>query len=299
MPMKKINLGELSDLLAEGPAGKEKQAKQAKAIRELSEALLLMVKRIRPYEVPVETDDNTIRFGLIGDTHIGSGYQRTDALRAFYKFCYETGVQKVLHCGDVIDGWRVYRGQEFELHPNARSWPDQRGMFAEMAPKHDGIETIFITGNHEASFRKQIGMVTGDELQRVRPDWKYIGADVGTVILKTKQGKKFTVLMVHPGDRGGAYALSYKLQKFIEAIPGGQKPDLVALGHYHKAVHMPEYRNVEGFDVGCFQSQTPFMASQGAAAQVGGWIVSVTLGDPKKLTRRMWAEFVSFFEEQR
>jgi predicted phosphodiesterase len=296
---KEINLGELSDLIAEGPAGKEKQTKQAKAIRELSEALILMVKRIRPYEVPVESDEDTIKFGLIGDTHIGSGYQRTDALKAFYDACAAEGVKQVLHVGDVIDGWHVYRGQEFELHPNARSWPDQRDMFAALAPKHDGIETIFITGNHELSFRRSVGMVTGDELQRVRPDWKYIGADVGTAVLTTKRGKKFSVLMVHPGDRGGAYALSYKLQKFIEAIPGGQKPDLVALGHYHKACHLPNYRNVSGILAGCFQSQTPFMASQGAAAQVGGWIVSVTLGDPKKLTRRTRAEFVSFFEEAR
>jgi hypothetical protein len=41
------------------------------------------------------------------------------------------------------------------------------------------------------------------------------------------------------------------------------------------------------------------MASQGAAAQVGGWIISVTMGEAKKLTRRVKAEFISFFEEAR
>jgi DNA polymerase II small subunit/DNA polymerase delta subunit B len=188
---KEINLGELSDLIAEGPSGQEKLKKQAAAIRDLQEALILMMKRVRPYEVPVKSDDNTIRFGIMGDLHVGSGYQRTDALRAFYEACGNEGIETVLVPGDLIDGWHVYRGQEFELHPNARSWPDQRDMFADLVPKIPGLTSIFITGNHEASFRRSIGMVVGDELQRTRPDWKYIGADVGTAILKTKGGRSF------------------------------------------------------------------------------------------------------------
>jgi hypothetical protein len=284
-----LDLSELSQLVAEGPAG-------IKKINELKQALVLMVKRVRPYEVPVKSEDNTIRFGLIGDTQIGSLYQRVDALTAFYGRCAAEGIKQVLHTGDVIDGWHVYRGQEFELHPNARSWPEQRDMFADFAPHIEGMETIFITGNHDASYKKMIGMIVGDELQRVRPDWKYIGSDVGTVVLKTAKGEGFSVMLVHPGDRGNAYALSYRLQKFIEAIPGGEKPDLLALGHYHKSLYMPNYRNVTGLLAGCFQSQTPFMAAQAAPAHVGGWIVTVTMGERKKLTSRVQVEWIGFFE---
>jgi predicted phosphodiesterase len=298
MPRKEIDLSELGKLIAEGPAGEEKIQKQQKAINELQQALILMVKRTRPYEVPVRSENNVIRFGLIGDTHIGSLYQRVDALKAFYAGCADEGIDTIIHAGDVIDGWRVYRGQEFELHPNARSWPEQRDMFVSEAPKIEGMRTIFISGNHDSSFKKLIGMIVGDELQRVRPDWNYIGADVGNVTLKTKNGERFTVTLVHPSDRGNAYALSYRLQKFIEAIPGGQKPDLLALGHYHKANFMPDYRNVRGLLVGAFQSQTPNMATQGSPAHVGGWIITATLGERKKLTSRVSAEFISFFEEQ-
>jgi hypothetical protein len=296
---KTLDLSELSRLIAEGPAGREKIERQAKAISELQEALMLMVKRTRPYEIPVRSEANTIRFGIGGDTHIGSLYQRVDALKLFYERCAAEGIEQVLSVGDVVDGWHVYRGHEFELHPNGRSWPEQRDMFAEVVPRIKGLTTAFITGNHDASYKKQIGMIVGDELQRIRPDWKFIGADVGEVVLKADSGLKFKILLVHPGDRGNAYAVSYRLQKFIEAIPGGQKPNMIVLGHYHKALFMPDYRNVAGMLAGCFQSQTPYMAAQASAAQVGGWIVTVTLNERRKLTSRVQAEFVSFYEEQR
>jgi hypothetical protein len=87
------------------------------------------------------------------------------------------------------------------------------------------------------------------------------------------------------------------MQKFIEAIPGGEKPDLLAIGHFHKAEYLPAYRNVTGLQVGTMQGQTPFMAAQASAAHVGGWIISVALNDRKKLTSRIQAEWIGFFEE--
>jgi predicted phosphodiesterase len=297
MPKKELDLSELADLIAEGPSGQEKIKKQKAAIDALQETLMLIVKRVRPYEVPIKTKDNTIKFGVIGDTHIGSMYQRTDALKLFYERCSSEGVRQILHVGDVVDGWRVYRGHEFELQPDARSWPGQRSMFSEAFPRIQGVETIFISGNHDASFKNLIGMVVGDELQRVRPDFKFIGQDVGDVILKAANGDSLKVRLVHPGG-GTAYALSYKLQKFIEAIPGGEKPDLLCLGHYHKAEFLPSYRNVCGIQAGTFCSQTPFMARQASAAHVGGWIVEAALGKREHLTRRFRAEFLAFYEPE-
>jgi DNA polymerase II small subunit/DNA polymerase delta subunit B len=297
MSKKEINLGELADLLAEGPAGQEKLKKQAKAIAALQETLMLSYKRQKPYEVPVKSDGNMIRFGVIGDTQFGSLYGLRDALRAFYERCAAEGVMDILHAGDVIDGWRVYKGQEFELRPDGKSWPEQRDIFRNEVPRIPGMRTIFITGNHDASFKNLVGMNVGDELSRVREDWKFVGQDVGDVELQTKSGLKFRVRMLHPGG-GTAYAVSYHAQKIVESLPGGTKPNLLVIGHYHKALHMPSYRNVDCILPGCFQSQTPFMTRQSIAAHMGGWIVTVHLGDPKKLTDRISAEFIRFFEEK-
>lgn len=299
MPKKKeVNLGELQELIAQGPAGQAKIKKQADAISTLQEALMLTYKRQKPYEVPVTSDENVIRFGLIGDTQIGSLYQERDALAAFYLRCYEEGVYNVLHGGDVLDGWKVYKGQEFELRPDGKSWPEQKKIFVDEMPRHDGMRTIFITGNHDASFKNLVGMVVGDELSAARDNWKFIGQDIGDVTLKTKQGQAFRVKLIHPGG-GTAYAVSYHAQKIVEAMPGGEKPDLIGIAHYHKAMFMPAYRNVECVEVGCFQRQTPFMNRFSIAAHVGGWIMTVHLNERKKLTSRIKAEFVGFYSEQR
>jgi hypothetical protein len=296
MPRKEIDLSELGRIINEGPAGQEKIEKLTEQATTLAETLSLMIKRARPYEVPIQSDENTIRFGLIGDTQIGSAYQRLDALKAFYGRCADEGINTILHAGDVIDGWRVYRGQEFELHPNGRSWPEQRKMFADSVPRYEGMVTIFVTGNHDSSFKKLIGMVTGEELAQARPDWKFVGQDVADVILSTKQKQRFSVRLFHPGGGINQYALSYRPQRIIENIPGGQKPDLIAIGHFHKGFYIPNYRNITALCVGCFQSQTPFMAQQSIAAHVGGWIITIILGERKKLTSRVQAEWIGFFE---
>lgn len=297
MPRKEIDLSELREIIASGPAGQEKIQKLTDQATTLAETLSLMIKRARPYEVPVKSDENTIRFGLIGDTHIGSLYHRQDALLAFYRHCQDEGLEHVLHCGDILAGWKVYKGQEFELHPSGRSWPEQRKLFSDGVPDL-GITTIFITGNHDASFKKLIGLVVGEELSTIRPDWKFIGQDIGDVVLKTKQGQRFVVRLIHPGG-GTAYALSYHVQKIIESMAGGQKPDLMGIGHYHKAEWIPSYRNVSAIQAGCFESQTPFMVQRSIQAHIGGWIVTVVLGDRKRLTSRVNVEFVGFYEEQR
>ena len=66
----------------------------------------------------------------------------------------------------------------------------------------------------------------------------------------------------------------------------------------HKAEWLPCYRNVQGFQVGCFQSQTPFMTRKPTPAHVGGWIIEVVMGPRQDLVSRVKAEFVSFYESE-
>ena len=61
----------------------------------------------------------------------------------------------------------------------------------------------------------------------------------------------------HPLD-GAAYALSYSLQKYIESMQGGTKPNILLNGHHHKAMYL-FYRNVHAFEAGTFQAQSSWM----------------------------------------
>jgi hypothetical protein len=61
----------------------------------------------------------TVKFGIFGDTHFGSLYEDLDALNAYADACRAAKVQCMIHAGDVLEGYKLYRGQEFET-PQAR-----------------------------------------------------------------------------------------------------------------------------------------------------------------------------------
>jgi hypothetical protein len=79
----------------------------------------------------------------------------------------------------------------------------------------------------------------------------------------------------------------------VEAMSGGEKPNILAVGHYHKAEYFP-YRNVHCFQTGCFQAQTPFMRGKGIAAFMGGWIVEAHVDDEGTITS-IEQEFIPYY----
>ena len=80
-------------------------------------------------------------------------------------------------------------------------------------PSRPGITTHFITGNHDASIYKQVGYDIGQAIARERPDMNYLGRDCAVINITPN----CTLELRHPWD-GTAYALSYKVQKMIEAM---------------------------------------------------------------------------------
>jgi DNA polymerase II small subunit/DNA polymerase delta subunit B len=231
--------------------------------------------------------ENRIIFGVAGDKHFGSLYHHNAALHAYYDHAKERGVRVVYDAGDLMDGHKIYKGQEFELRDIGLD-----AQIARIVADHpqNGIVTKFITGNHDASFKHEAGVVAGKLVQSARPDLVFLGEDQARIEYSLPNGK-FNIMLLHPGG-GSSYALSYRPQKIIESLEGGTKPDLLAIGHYHKADMIPSYRNVCGIQTGTFQRQTPFMAKGGLSAHVGGWIVEVTKG---KGCNTIKAEFVAFY----
>jgi hypothetical protein len=239
-------------------------------------------------KVKIETrKDCLLRFGLIGDRHVGSLYHHEGALYGFYEFCRSEGINTIYDAGDVLDGHKVYRGQEFELRDVGLAAQIKRLKVA--TGDGFGIRTRFIVGNHDQSFKTAAGAPVGQMIEDAVAGHEFMGEEQATVRFQTPNGE-FSLMLIHPGG-GSSYALSYRPQKIIESLEGGTKPDLLAIGHYHKAEMLPSYRNVCGIQTGTFQRQTPFMARGGLAANVGGWIVEVTVGDGHNVIKPLWVSF--------
>ena len=106
-----------------------------------------------------------------------------------------------------------------------------------------------------------------------RDDMDYLGDYLACVELDS-----IKIALMH-GAGGNAYARSYKLQKLIEQMPPELKPHMLFVGHWHITNWLPMYRNVSGFSVGAFQSQTPFLTRLGLYPEIGGYIIEVRVDD--------------------
>lgn len=221
----------------------------------------------------------THKFGVVSDTHLGSLFADKALLNYAYEVFAEEGIKTVLHAGDLTDGMKMYRGQDFELECIGSD--AQIALVVDQYPKHKGITTYFITGNHDRSFWKLSGTEIGNKIAAQRPDMVHLGHQEADI--KIGEGDAVaTVRLIHP-DGGTAYAISYKIQQYINAIPSGQKPDILISGHYHKTEEL-YYRGIIAYQAGTLQLQTPFMRGKQLAAAMGFRILEVTVA-PKRVVR--------------
>lgn len=228
----------------------------------------------------------TLKFAIMGDTQFGSKYAQITYLHEFYDLCAREGITDIYHTGDLTDGLKMRTGHEYELYEISAD--EMRDDVVKNYPKRDGITTHFITGNHDASIYKHVGYDIGMAIAMMRPDMRYLGRDCAVVDLTPN----CPLELRHPWD-GTAYALSYKMQKMIEAMESDSKPKILAVGHYHKAEYL-FYRNVHALQTACFQSQTPFTRGKGISVHIGGWIVTATVDEDGTILR-FAPEFIPYY----
>ena len=233
--------------------------------------------------------DKIIRFGLCGDNQIGSKYTQLTYLHDYYDICEKEGIKDIYHTGDITEGEEMRQGHKYECYvQGADAYLDE---MKKNYPKRKGMTTYFITGNHDHSLIKRAGYDIGKAIAKERDDLKCLGQSYATIFL-TPNCK---MDLFHPID-GTAYALSYKPQKSMDGMQGGEKPNILAIGHYHKAEYLPIYRNIHAFQTGCFQAQTPFMrGNKYIAAHVGGWIVEIHVDKEGTITRCK-GEFIPYYK---
>ena len=228
-----------------------------------------------------------VKIGVISDTHIGSLFEDRELLHKLYKIFKKEGITNVYHVGDIVDGEKMYKGQEYELYANGAT--NQIREVVDRYPEFGGITTYFITGNHDLSYWKNSGLDIGDIISQRRKDLVYMGREEVDILIGTKY-KKIKLKLFHPGG-GTAYALSYHLQKFAESYSDAEKPDILCVGHYHKSEMIPNIRGIRAIQSGSIQAKTPYMRRKRLDAHQGGWILDFNI-DRKLGIRKFRGEFI-------
>ncbi len=230
--------------------------------------------------------EKIIRFGVVSDKHLCSKYQQLTLLNKLYDIFESEGVKTVYDPGDISEGFKMRRGHEHELFVIGAD--DQANYIIKNHPYRKGIVTKFILGNHDTSHIKNGGHDIGIPISREREDLQYLG----TYNAKVNITPNCVVELNHPLD-GSAYSLSYSLQKMIDSISGGEKPNILLNGHHHKLFYMI-YRNIHAFECGTMQAQTPWMRGKRLAAHVGGLIIEVHVDKEGTITCCK-NEFIPFY----
>lgn len=232
-----------------------------------------------------------VRFGIVSDTHIGNSHAMEDELQEAYAIFKREGIKRVYAPGNLLDGEKTYRGQEYEI--KVMGADNVVANLARVWPKVPGITTFHVASStcHEGYYLKSAGLLIGKLIERERPDMVYLGLDEADVVLH--DGPARPVLRItHPGG-GTSYAESYKPQKIVESYSGGEKPTVLVIGHYHKTGFY-DIRDVATFQAGCLERQTPFMRKHSLAARMGFWIVELRFTDNGSL-RRIRQEWFKYY----
>lgn len=250
------------------------------------------VDRLAVHRLPLEPVAGHVRIGVASDLHFASKMHRGECLADFVDLAMaDFGVRTIMVPGDILAGINMYQGQLNELE--CWGFEAQLALADKGLPQRDGLTWHVIGGNHDESLMKAGGANVVKALAKMRPDVEehgFYSALIDLAIPKSKQPIK--IELFHP-DQAGAYAITYHMQKAIEQIPGGMKPQVLLVGHEHQADNMPDYRGVSGFLCGCFEDQTLYLKRKHKQPAIGGWVMDfgLTAGGALRTLTTTWVRY--------
>lgn len=239
--------------------------------------------------------DQAQMIGVTGDNHMGSKHERMDVLNALYDVYEAEGVKVVYNTGNWIEG--VCRFNQHDI--NIWGMDNQINYWVDNYPQRKGITTKFVAGDdHEGWWQKkeQIEIGRYAEMCAVtagREDLVYLGYVEADIEMKMPKGSAWLRVM-HPGG-GSSYALSYSSQKIVESLQGGEKPNILLIGHYHKFDYCFP-REVHCVQTGCTVDQSIFMRRCKLQAHVGGVLLRVTQNEQGHVVR-LGVDWMPFYNK--
>jgi predicted phosphodiesterase/transposase-like protein len=252
--------------------------------KELQSILKGSMIKLEKQSSTMDFDGEEFTFGHITDTHIGSIYFRDYYLQSYFEEAEKQGVQCTFHTGDLTEGMSHRPGHVYSL--SEIGYDAQKEKTIELFKDYKKPIKI-IDGNHDRWYLKSNGALIVKDIAREFSNWEYLGHDNATVEVN---GVK---IELHHGEDGSSYATSYRVQKVIEAMRGGEKPQILLTGHTHKMVYMFE-RNIHAISGGALSWLSAWMKSKRLVCHTGFWIVKCVIaeGEVKSLSPRWYPFYV-------
>ena len=246
--------------------------------------LVFELPRPETHVIPdVPRDGDWTKIAVISDLHVGSKHCFEQEIGTFVTEAHSRGYTSILIPGDLCEGNLRHHGFEYEV--KAFGFDAQLQLLLQTLPELPGLTYHFCVGNHEVnSWWKSIGLRPDIAIERHahangRTDLLASGAmlpNMESAYLLLNPGDPETEIKVelsHTGDKK-AYAMSYPLQKHVEAYLPGSKPHLLLKGHLHCwTAH--DIRGVVCVQTACFKGQGAWERSKNMQPTIGGTLIDL------------------------
>jgi predicted phosphodiesterase len=218
----------------------------------------------------IKFDGDEYKMLFITDTHIGSKFFNPKYLVEAFKIAEKEKVNSIVHAGDVTEGMKNSR-LGFVYECTHLGFESQREYAIDLL-KNAPANLYMIDGNHDRFFAKDNQALMVKDICNMLDNATFLGHDEGDFFVNN-----IKIRLFH-GEDGNSYATSYRGQKIIEAITGGDKPNILLLGHVHKQYYIFE-RHIHCVSGGSIQLQTDWMRGKRLAAHTGFHIISFHYND--------------------
>jgi predicted phosphodiesterase len=206
-----------------------------------------------------------LKFALLSDTHFGAKQCAKDELWEFYDRAKEKWVEAFVHCGDIVDGSDVYKGQQFE---QSEVWFSNQLQDITQNYPNVWIPTYFIWWNHDEAYLKGNWVNICKAIETVRQDlinlWFY----------DARLRLNWIDINLHHWGGSLSYAKDYKMKKYLDSLPVEWQPDIFALWHYHTALY-DLHRWIHGFMPGAFLKENLLAKRFNLDNTIWGWVIEI------------------------
>ena len=215
------------------------------------------------YKIEEDLDSNT-KIGVISDLRFGSKYEQISKLNDMYRKFAEDGVKYVIVTGNLLEG--KYTARKEEMFGNSLLFNTgiaQADHLIEYFPKVEGIQTLFITGETDHTWKD---FNVGKYIEGKRSDMTYLGPKSCNV-----KFNNVSVQVENLKKTGEAYTIAYPPQKYSRSLACYEDYDIILLGGTLTIQDFPRLRDSRILAIPSCVARTPLMKSKDQQNTMGSY----------------------------